>query len=318
MAIIVRRAEIAPGKVEVYFSDGTETEIEDGVLTRYNAARVQIEQRDATAADIEAILEQVDEARSLKRTLEDGTEIRSDPDGIDVRYPDGSRESIEDGRYEFRDEDGDRIRRPATADDIARLEALRDQPIDIEPGDDLNEIPGTPGDDDLRGTDGADRMTGGAGDDELRGRGGDDDISGGADDDELRGESGNDSVAGGDGNDLVRGDAGNDLLFGDAGNDRVIGGGGNDTLDGGTGNDRFAGGLGADTFVLAPGDGFDRIQDFVSGVDVIDLTAYGFADIDAVLALVREAGGDSVLILDDDARVRVDNAVGLSEGDFLI
>lgn len=45
--------------------------------------------RAATGDDIEAILALVEEAPVVKRTLEGGTEIRSDPEGIDVRYPNG-------------------------------------------------------------------------------------------------------------------------------------------------------------------------------------------------------------------------------------
>jgi serralysin len=58
---------------------------------------------------------------------------------------------------------------------------------------------------------------------------------------------------------------GNELdnwLAGNVGNDTLDGGAGNDTLLGGLGNDVLTGGGGADLFVLAPGDGQDRITDF--------------------------------------------------------
>ena len=66
-----------------------------------------------------------------------------------------------------------------------------------------------------------------------------------------------------------------DELFGDAGADHLFGGDGDDTLAGGTGNDYLRGDAGSDLFVFAPGDGYDTIAGFESGLDQIDLTAFG-------------------------------------------
>jgi serralysin len=90
------------------------------------------------------------------------------------------------------------------------------------------------------------------------------------------GGSGNDTLIANDGGCTLSGGAGNDTLIGGAGNDRLIGGAGIDTM---TGNG------GADTFVFVIGDSsattgqHDRITDFVSGTDHIDLSG-----IDAIVS----------------------------------
>ena len=85
---------------------------------------------------------------------------------------------------------------------------------------------------------------------------------------------------GGSGNDtLIANDTGC-TLSGGGGNDTLIGGAGNDRLIGGTGVDNLTGGGGADTFVFLLGDSsaasgqHDRITDFLSGTDHIDLSGY--------------------------------------------
>jgi Ca2+-binding RTX toxin-like protein len=90
------------------------------------------------------------------------------------------------------------------------------------------------------------------------------------------------NASGGSGNDtLIANDLGC-VLFGAAGADTLTGGAGNDRLIGGTGFDTMTGGGGVDTFVFALGDSsassgqHDRVTDFVSGVDHIDLTGDGF------------------------------------------
>src|SRR5439155_16853915 len=67
-------------------------------------------------------------------------------------------------------------------------------------------------------------------------------------------------------------------LSGGGGNDTLIGGGGNDRLIGGSGVDALTGGGSGDTFVFLLGDSsatsgqHDRITDFTTGVDHIDLS----------------------------------------------
>ncbi|VIO76637.1 Serralysin [Bradyrhizobium ivorense] len=86
---------------------------------------------------------------------------------------------------------------------------------------------------------------------------------------------------GGSGNDtMIANDFGCTLIAG-AGNDTLIGGAGTDRLVAGSGADNMTGGGGADTFVFAagdltaPGGTHDLIKDFVSGVDLIDLSSLG-------------------------------------------
>ncbi len=84
----------------------------------------------------------------------------------------------------------------------------------------------------------------------------------------LHGMAGLDQLWGRDGNDVLLGGSGNDLLYGDAGNDRI---------DGGAGQDKMKGGAGADVFVFSLASDTDRrysdkVQDFQTGIDKIDLT----------------------------------------------
>jgi serralysin len=90
---------------------------------------------------------------------------------------------------------------------------------------------------------------------------------------------------GGSGNDFLIANDFGCTLQGGGGNDTLVGGSGNDRLICGSGVDVMSGGAGADTFVFSLGDSspaagqHDRIIDFVSGVDHIDLTG-----IDAISA----------------------------------
>jgi Peptidase family M23/RTX calcium-binding nonapeptide repeat (4 copies) len=116
-------------------------------------------------------------------------------------------------------------------------------------------ILGTPGDDEMVGTDGADVILGRGGADRVQARGGADLICGGEGNDHLQGRAGEDRIvggvgadvlAGGIGADLLKGQDGPDTLRGFIGADRLYGEDGNDTLDGETGPDRLIGGPGVD------------------------------------------------------------------------
>ena len=92
--------------------------------------------------------------------------------------------------------------------------------------------------------------------------------------------AGADVLGGTAGADSLSALAGNDALYGLAGDDLLDGGSGNDLLVGGLGRDRMIGGSGADRFVLATAEESrigapDRIEDFQSGLDRIDLTGLG-------------------------------------------
>jgi Ca2+-binding RTX toxin-like protein len=91
------------------------------------------------------------------------------------------------------------------------------------------------------------------------------------------GNSLDNNVFGGSGTDTLSGLDGNDELRGESGADTMSGGNGNDLLIGGTGADVMTGGADADTFRWSTqfesglGASADRITDFASGADIIDL-----------------------------------------------
>jgi len=114
---------------------------------------------------------------------------------------------------------------------------------------------GTPNDDVILGTSGADDVSGGGGNDTICGLGGDDVLSGGPGEDLLLGGPGDDVLDGGDDNDKLRGAAGDDTLDGGAGSDRMLPENGNDIVDGGPGSDivDYLAGQGPVTADLAAG-----------------------------------------------------------------
>ncbi|MBL8575750.1 MAG: VCBS domain-containing protein [Mesorhizobium sp.] len=92
------------------------------------------------------------------------------------------------------------------------------------------------------------------------------------------------------------GDDGDDLLIGGTGYEWLDGGDGDDTLDGGRGDDWMRGGAGADTFVFGPGSGQDQIDDFsLAEGDLIDLKAFGYANLASLGALIAWNGSDTVI-----------------------
>lgn len=125
--------------------------------------------------------------------------------------------------------------------------------------------------------------------------------------------SGKNVVSGGDGNDLIVGGFDADNLSGGAGADIIRGDVskrlfGNDRIEGGAGNDLLEGRGGVDTFVFKTDDGFDTIgalkidydtpanttvkrADFVSGVDIIELSGFGLANTDAAFEKVTDVDG---------------------------
>ncbi len=175
-------------------------------------------------------------------------------------------------------------------------------------GDDQPDVlVGGEDDDRLFGENGDDQLFGDAGNDVLHGGVNDDSLAGGEGDDVLYGEQQADVLDGGDGSDLLYGGPGNDVLLGGAGDDHLLGGLNEDVLSGGPGNDILEGGLNADVFVFGPGDGQDVIVDFQNNVDTIDLTAFGFADVDEALSHFAPDGSDMVFTYGADV-LRIQNA----------
>ncbi|MBA3526243.1 MAG: M10 family metallopeptidase C-terminal domain-containing protein [Pseudomonadota bacterium] len=100
---------------------------------------------------------------------------------------------------------------------------------------------------------------------------------------------------------MIYGGRGNDILLGEGGNDYLSGGSGADRLNGGAGDDKLIGGSGADLFIFdeaSGGPGNDRIAGFTTGVDQIDLSAFGIT-LDDITA--TSSGGNTVLAIDTDS-----------------
>jgi len=145
--------------------------------------------------------------------------------------------------------------------------------------------------------------------------------------DSITGTDFADLIDGGLGNDTINGGNGDDQLFGGADNDLINGGDGADRIEGGAGVDILSGGgadLDVDIFVFNNGDALEsagiitteRITDFESGFDLIDLTSFalanGFADLG-----ISEADGRTTIEFDADDKIVVIGVTGMTEDDFL-
>lgn len=142
-------------------------------------------------------------------------------------------------------------------------------------------------------------------------------------DDAIRGDGNNNTLEGREGHDLLKGRGGNDALLGGTGNDHLDGGAGSDTLNGGEGNDTLRGGGLQDTFVFDTNCDEDRILDFKSGADKIDVSDFGFASVADVLARFSILSpGAAMLNLGDDNYVIFDyvdtSTTVLAAGDIII
>lgn len=154
----------------------------------------------------------------------------------------------------------------------------------------------------------------------------------------VTGAAGHDTLVGSAEANTLRGAGGNDRLQGREGNDRLYGDAGNDTLTGGAGRDTLYGGAGADvfTFIEAGDSGrnagsADRIMDFVSGIDDINLRALdlhwiGAAGFSHSAGELRgtQSGADFLLQADLDGNGTVDFSLllmsvsSISLGDLLL
>jgi Ca2+-binding RTX toxin-like protein len=110
---------------------------------------------------------------------------------------------------------------------------------------------------------------------------------------------GADTLYGTGGADTMRGLGGNDVLYGYAGGDTLDGGAGNDLLVGGAGRDTLTGGAGADRFRIenasdSSPSAADRILDFQSGLDKIDLSGFDANNLSFVGKKAFSGAGDEV------------------------
>ncbi|MEZ5851410.1 MAG: hypothetical protein R3D68_12265 [Hyphomicrobiaceae bacterium] len=120
---------------------------------------------------------------------------------------------------------------------------------------------------------------------------------------DLTGNELSNTIVGNSGVNVLTGGGGDDLLWASGGDDTLIGGAGHDTLHGGGGADTFA-------FVdLA--DGFDTIQDFVSGEDRIALSSAAFGlDAGALAGGVFSAGDGLMATLGSSPALYFDSTGG--------
>jgi Ca2+-binding RTX toxin-like protein len=132
---------------------------------------------------------------------------------------------------------------------------------------------------------------------------------------------GDDTLTGTTRGDTINGLGGNDTILGLAGSDKLLGGDGNDVLRGGAGADTLTGGAGADLFVFEAGGNNDKVTDFVSGVDKIDLHLLsGVSSADIKTALNN---GNTIISVDTTHDGRADFTITLTgvshvdAGDFI-
>lgn len=169
--------------------------------------------------------------------------------------------------------------------------------------DGADSLHGDKGHDRLDGKDGDDRLMGGLGNDLMRGGSGDDLLLGDWGTDRMLGGAGDDRLFGDEEGDALYGNRGHDVLNGGQGIDKLYGGSGRDQLNGGKGNDFLFGGSGADVFLFEPTDYFgrDRVKDWEDGRDLLDLSAFGFADFEAVQGLATDTPNGLRLNLGTDS-----------------
>lgn len=113
----------------------------------------------------------------------------------------------------------------------------------------------------------------------------------------VRGSMFNDSITGDEKNNTLFGDDGDDVLIGGDGRDNLQGNDGDDVINGGAGRDGLRGQAGSDRFVFDVGGGIDTIVDFTPGADLIDISAFNFADFAAVQAVTLDVNGRALIKL---------------------
>ena len=125
--------------------------------------------------------------------------------------------------------------------------------------------------------------------------------------DNITGDDGANKLEGRNGTDTISGAGGNDLIYGGEGSDTLSGGDGDDVLYGGNGADSMTGGDGADIFAFLSGEtGTKTITDFTTGdgdaLDLSDmLSAFDpMTDLLTDFVEITDSGSDSIVRVDTD------------------
>ena len=120
-------------------------------------------------------------------------------------------------------------------------------------------------------------------------------------------------------------------MFGGDGEDTIVGGGGSDKMNGGPGVDVFVWNYASESPDTSD---FDRITWFETGVDVLDLSAFGIVDINIGGAITgggtpslrtfETISGDTRVFVDvdgdgsQDMRIDLEGVIGVSGSDFFV
>lgn len=101
--------------------------------------------------------------------------------------------------------------------------------------------------------------------------------------------------------------------------DTLSGNAWNNVLTGGGGDDMLLGGQGQDTFVFASGSGADTIADFQTGLDLIDVRAFGLGDFAMLAPGFEDLGGETLVRYGDHSVLLLGIATtDLQATDFLL
>ncbi|MFV2002622.1 MAG: calcium-binding protein, partial [Paracoccaceae bacterium] len=143
------------------------------------------------------------------------------------------------------------------------------------------------------------------------------DLAGTPFDDQIAGNGGANQLLGNGGDDLLQGAAGADNLLGGDGNDRLEGGTGDDTLNGGTGADVFVFGAGTGNDTVQDFNaGLDQLEltsaligaTPATGTDVVA----SYATLTGADVLLDFGGGDAILIEDFSDLTALADAIGFA------
>ncbi|CAI0852622.1 Serralysin precursor [Serratia quinivorans] len=128
------------------------------------------------------------------------------------------------------------------------------------------------------------------------------------------------NAIGGSGNDVIVGNDAANIIHGGAGNDVIYGGGGQDQLFGGSGKDIFVFSAVSDSSFKSP----DKILDFETGIDKIDLSFFNHGDNGAGFIHFVDAfsgqAGEALLTYDSQSNLSelALNINGHAAPDFLV